>query len=306
MDWLTILREAIAARDGLATRQELLEVVPKAVLDRHVNRNLVRVLPHVYTWRGAAAEPPTLMRAALLHAGGGAALSHTTALTIWGVRRFELPLHLTIAQTVKRAGAPNLRVHRRLRFQPSPPDCLERRGLLVTSLPRALVDSWPLLPLDERRPLLLDVARQGLTTATLLDGALAERRNVAGHRALAQTVELIADGCQSELEALGVLHVFRHASLPRSVGQYRIREGGVCVQLDRAWLEAKLAVELDGARHHTSPEDRQKDLARDAALAALGWVVLRFTYADVRKNPDLVRARVLEVYRMRVAQLAAS
>ena len=64
-------------------------------------------------------------------------------------------------------------------------------------------------------------------------------------------------------------------------------------------------MELDGARHHTSPEDRRRDLARDAALAAAGWVILRFTYADVRRDPQRVRARVREVYRMRMLQLAA-
>jgi very-short-patch-repair endonuclease len=80
---------------------------------------------------------------------------------------------------------------------------------------------------------------------------------------------------------------------------------GWTAHVDRAWPEVKLAVEMDGTRHHTSPEDRRRDLARDAALAAAGWVVLRFTYADVRRNPDLVRARVLEVYRTRRAQLAA-
>ena len=75
------------------------------------------------------------------------------------------------------------------------------------------------------------------------------------------------------------------------------------MRLDRAWSEVKLAVELDGARYHTSPEDRRRDLARDTALAALGWVVLRFTYAEVLRDPEGVRARILEVYRTRLAQL---
>jgi hypothetical protein len=39
------------------------------------------------------------------------------------------------------------------------------------------------------------------------------------------------------------------------------------------------------------------------ALAALGWVVPRFTYADVLRDPDGVRARVLAVHRARAAQL---
>ena len=42
-----------------------------------------------------------------------------------------------------------------------------------------------------------------------------------------------------------------------------------------------------------------------AELAAIGWVVLRFTYADILRDPDGVRAKVLEVYLTRIAQLQA-
>jgi very-short-patch-repair endonuclease len=160
-----------------------------------------------------------------------------------------------------------------------------------------------LLPPAERRPLALDLARRRLVTPELLDEALAERPNVAGRRLLRQTIDLIADGCQSELEAHGVLNVFRHRSLPPSVGQYRMELPMGRVRLDRAWPEVKVAVELDGARYHTSPQDRQRDLARDTALVAEGWVVLRFTYADVLRDPEGVRAKILQVYRTRLAQL---
>jgi REase_MTES_1575 len=306
MEWRDVLREVVALNGGLATRRQLLDVVPKSVLDRHVNGNLVRVVPHVYRWRDDLVDNAMLARAALLHAGSQAALSHTTALAVWGLRDFTLPMHVTVDQSVRRSGSADVVAHRRLHFAPTSPQCVERHGLIVTGIPRSLVDSWPLLPQEERRPFVVEVARRRLTTATGLQDALDERPNVAGHRLLAQTIDLIADGCQSELEVLGVLNVFRHASLPRSVGQYKFRAGGVFFDLDRAWPEAKLAVELDGARHHTSPEDRERDLARDAALAAAGWIVLRFTYAEVRRNPGRVRARVLEVYRMRMSQLAAS
>ena len=305
MEWREILRKAVAENGGLATRQQLLVVAPKAVLDRHVNGNLVRVVPHVYRWRDDIVDNEMLARAALMHAGPQSALSHTTALAAWGLREFSLPMHVTVDQSVRRSGSRDVVIHRRLHFTPTSPQCVERYGLLVTAIPRSLVDSWPLLPRGERRPFVVDVARRRLTTADGLQEALDERPNVAGRRMLAQTINLIADGCQSELEVLGVLGVFRHASLPRSVGQYKFRAGGTSFSLDRAWPEAKLAVELDGARHHTSPEDRERDLARDAALAAAGWIVLRFTYAEVRRNPERVRARVLEVYRMRMSQLAA-
>jgi hypothetical protein len=305
VDWREVIKAAVDGRGGLATRQQLLQHVPREVLDSHVGRsNLVRVFPHVYRLPASTDDDVTALRAALLHAGPAAALSHTTALAIWGVRRLERPLHLTVDQRIKRAGAPGLVVHRRLRFDPESVQCVERRGLRVTALARSVVDSWPLLPKPDRRPLALDVVRQGMTTATLLREALLERPNVAGRRTLHQTVELIADGCRSELEVHGVLNVFRHRSLPPSVGQHPLDLPTGRVFLDRCWPEVKVAVELDGARHHTSPDDRRRDLARDRAMAAAGWVVLRFTYAEVLRDPAAVRARVLEVYRARVDQLA--
>jgi len=302
-----VIRVVLDGNGGLATRRQLLQHVPAVVLDGHIGRkNLVRVFPHVYRLRGTAASEALLLRAALLHAGPEAALSHTPALAVWGLRALDQPLHLTVDHSLRRAGAQGLVVHRRLRFDPDSTQCVRRRGLLITTLPRTLIDSWPLLPVGERRPLALEVTRRGLTTAAQLREALSERPNVGGRRLLFQTLDLIEDGCQSELEAHGVLNVFRHRSLPPSVGQYRVPLPTGVVKLDRAWPEAKLAVELDGARHHTSPEDRQADLARDRALAAAGWVILRFTYADVLRDPEGVRARVLEVYRTRRAQLHAS
>lgn len=306
MEWRAQIVAVMHSNGGLATRRQLLERVPGVVLDGHIGRgSLVRVFPHVYRMRGSMDDDLTEFRAALLHTGPQAALSHTTALAVWGLLSPKRPLHVTVDQKIKRAGSPDLIVHRRLRFDPGSTQCVDRRGLLVTALPRTLIDSWPLLPLSERRPFLLDISRRGLVTAGHLQDALAERPNVAGHRSLRQAIDLMDDGCQSELEALGVLNVFRHASLPRGVGQHRVVLPTGGIKLDRAWPEVKLAVELDGARHHTSPEDRQRDLARDTALAAMGWVVLRFTYADVHRNPDAVRARILEVYQTRSAQLQA-
>lgn len=53
--------------------------------------------------------------------------------------------------------------------------------------------------------------------------------------------------------------------------------------------ELKLIVEVDGDTH-----DQPVDLRRDAALAALGYRVLRFTNADVISNMDGVVAVISE------------
>lgn len=306
MDWRPVIREQVTANGGLATRRQLLERIPATILDGHIGRGqLVRVFPRVYRLRSSADDDTTTLRAALIHAGPQSALSHTTALAVWGVRGLERPLHLTVDESIRRAGAPGLIVHRRKAFDPGSAQCVDRHGLRVTRLHRAVIDAWPLLPLVERRPLALDVVNRRLVTDQQLAEALGERPNVAGRRLLRQTIDLITDGVRSELEAHGVLNVFRHRSLPPSVGQYRMKLPAKTISLDRAWPEVKLAVELDGARHHTSPEDRRADLERDREMAALGWVVLRFTYADVLRDPEGVRAKVLAVYRARIEQLRA-
>ncbi len=303
MTWTQLIARELQSTGGVVTRVQLLRSVPATVIDGQLGRGqLQRVFPHVYARRGVAVSGWTLLHAALLHTGDGSALSHLTALHVWGVLPLAQPLHLTIDQTRRRAGTQGLVVHRRNDFRVEE-HCTTVRGLTVTALPRSIVDGWPLLPVARRRPLLLDVVREAAVTTKDVRAALAERPNVGGHRALAQTIDLAEDGCQSELEAMGVLSVFRHRSLPPSVGQLAVRVGDRLFRLDRAWSEAKLAVELDGARFHSDPDARQRDLARDAELATLGWVVLRFTYADVLRDPDGVRARVLAAYRMRMAQL---
>jgi hypothetical protein len=307
VDWQPVVREVLDQHGGLATRRQLVERLPKWVLDGYIGRrHLDRVFPHVYCAAGRRVDDRMLLRAALLSVGHGSALSHTTALSVHGVRGLERPLHVTVDQGTRRAGTQGLVVHRRLDFRAQAPQCQTTHGLLVTPLARSVVDAWPLLPVTERRPLVLDLVRQRRVTLRDLQDSLTERPNVGGHRSLAQALDLLGDGFRSELEVLGVLHVFRHRSLPSSVGQHHIDLAGRSVFLDRAWPEVKLAVELDGRRHHTSPTDRQRDLERDVALAALGWVVLRFTYAEVRLDPEGVRRRVREAYRARAAQLLAS
>lgn len=197
-------------------------------------------------------------------------------------------------------------MHRRAGFDDQQDAVDLVRGLRVTALADSVVDTWPDLPRVSRRAVLLDVVRSTGLSAAALAGAAARRPNIGGRRDLARTVSLLDDGVTSELEALGVEKVFTHPSMPRSRGQLKVTcTDGVTRSLDRAWQEAMLAVELDGAAFHTSPEDRRRDLHRDAVLAAMGWPVLRFTYAEVLRDPDGVRAKVLAVHRVRVAQLRA-
>lgn len=57
-------------------------------------------------------------------------------------------------------------------------------------------------------------------------------------------------------------------------------------------IDGWLIVELDGREGHTSADDRSKDLTRDAHAALWGYRTLRFTYAMVIHDWDLVETTV--------------
>ncbi len=63
---------------------------------------------------------------------------------------------------------------------------------------------------------------------------------------------------------------------------------GSTIEVDLAFPAERVVIELDGWRYHRSPESFRSDRSRDVELAALGWVVLRFTHADVDRRPRWV------------------
>ena len=68
-----------------------------------------------------------------------------------------------------------------------------------------------------------------------------------------------------------------------------MRAAGVAVR-QQVWLDGhpvdgligtSLVVQIDGFAHHSSPADRRRDIAADARLMALGYIVLRFDYHQI-------------------------
>jgi very-short-patch-repair endonuclease len=65
-------------------------------------------------------------------------------------------------------------------------------------------------------------------------------------------------------------------------------------------------VELDGAAWHGSAAQRERDVRRDAALAASGWLVVRFTQARLHRDPEGCRRDLLDILASRRRQLRIS
>jgi very-short-patch-repair endonuclease len=63
-------------------------------------------------------------------------------------------------------------------------------------------------------------------------------------------------------------------------------------EVDTLWRDAHVVVELDGYEFHSSRASFERDRARDAELQASGFAVLRFTWRQVKHQPELVIARL--------------
>lgn len=72
-------------------------------------------------------------------------------------------------------------------------------------------------------------------------------------------------------------------------------------RVDIAYPSARVIVELDGRRWHGHREQFERDRRRDNAAQLAGWVVLRFTWEQVRRRPEYVRSTVRTALRRAAA-----
>lgn len=298
------LARALQAHGGVVRRADLIASVPVHVIDRAVSRGqIVRVLPQVYCDPGLLDAPLTRLQAALEYAGKKAALSHTSGLPLWNLPvPAGLPVHLT-TDTRRLRPAGDVIVHRRRGFRAEPPMVVSRAGLRVVRLENCLVGSWPLLEGYERRAPLISAVQQRLTTADRVLMAAEDAPRLPGRASLLRLLDLLAAGCHSELEIWGFRQVFDHPLLPPASRQHLVAIDARRAYLDVAYAEEMVDVELDGSQYHFETGRRERDMRRDAALVALGWLVVRFSHQRLHEEPDAVRREVLATLAVRRRQL---
>ena len=77
------------------------------------------------------------------------------------------------------------------------------------------------------------------------------------------------------------------ARWPTAVREFEGAVPGRRYRLDVALPEARIALEVDGFRHHGKHlEDFRRDRVRQNLLVISGWRVLRFAAGDIRKDLD--------------------
>lgn len=292
--------EAVVGPDGWITWEALTARVDRKTVASWVGGGrLRRMQPGVYALPSVAGEWRVRLEAAVRMCDG--VVSHRTALALWDLLPPEPPgpVHLTVGHSRSGRGTDGVVLHRTRELA----DPIRRvEGLPVTCVERAVVDSWGRpcgLDRNELRGAATEAIRRRLCSPRGLLREVERRPCLRSRAALIALVQLLAEGCQSELEIWGCLHVLRGPGMPAFTLQRRIEVAGERFVLDAACDDVLLAVEMDGASFHGSRQQRERDIRRDALLASVGWQTLRFGFGRMTSSPDACRRDIRSAYHAR-------
>ena len=65
-------------------------------------------------------------------------------------------------------------------------------------------------------------------------------------------------------------------------------------RLDFAYPGQRVAIEVDGARHHSGRAAWERDLRRRSRLTAMGWRIIHVTAADLRERAESKAGKIRE------------
>ena len=257
-----------------------------AVLRRVRAGRLHRVHRGVYAVGHTVLGSEGRRLAAVLACGGGAVLSHRTAAAHWGLLATSAP---RIDVTVRRARDANatIRLHRSRSLDAR--DTTTHQGIPITSVARTLLDLAATVRRDRLERALAQAQRLDLYDHRAIEDVLARANGHRGKAALTEATAREPKLTRSELEAR-FLALVRDAGLPEPLTNFLLAAPDhPRLEVDLYWPTHRVIVELDGYETHRTRHAFEQDRARDAALTAAGYKIVRFTW---RTADAVVRNRL--------------
>jgi very-short-patch-repair endonuclease len=164
-------------------------------------------------------------------------------------------------------------------------------GIPITTVARTLLDcSTPGLGVDVGR-MLHEAEVQTQFDAREVWAVLARCPNHAGARRLDWALREEHPFTRSGLED-AMVALLRRFGLSGWQSNRHIWAGDELLEVDFYWPDAGVIVEVDGARYHSTRWRQRKDAEKTAKLRAAGFIVLRFTDAEVAGAPERVAAAI--------------
>ena len=286
------------SQDGVLHRDQLREL---GVSHRHVRRQVDAERWRVYGPHAVVLQTGALSRAqrravAVVHSGKRAALAGRSALECDGMKGWEADaVHVLVPHGQQPKPFPGVVVHQTRRLPPA--DLRVGAWPPRTRAARAAIDAagWELYG-RSACGLLLAAVRQRLVTVPELADQLALDGTVR-HRALLNAVLVDAAGGADAESEVAMARLVRAVGLPEPCRQVVVEtaEGPRRVDLAVRLPDGRtLVIEVDGP-HHTDVRVREEDAAKDAALVAAGYVVLRIPVTLLRRSPATVRAQLMAI-----------
>lgn len=169
-------------------------------------------------------------------------------------------------------------------------------SIRTTTPTRSLLDLAAVLDDDQMLRVTARACRLGLTHVDRLIQRHLELRRRGGNgigRMACVLVRLDPDVAllDSDLEVLLLQLLADHGVVPPHP-QHPVVIDGTAYRLDFAYPEHKVAIEGDGFAFHSDREVFEHDRRRQNALVLAGWVVLRFTWRQIVREPAFVVEQV--------------
>ncbi len=227
---------------------------------------------------------------AVLSVGPDAVLSHRSAAVLWGLRPDDGgTTTVTIPDRRGRKRKPGLVVHR---TEDLPrPECTFRRAIPVTSVARTLVDVAADLRPHELRRAVERADELELFHLPDVEAVVDRRAGMPGVPALRALLDDAREHglphTRNDFESAFLQMCFDHR-LPRPQVNWWDGER----ELDFRWPEHRLVVETDGWGVHRTRRAFESDSERSQILAAQGWTLMRVTWRQLTRRPDIVATHV--------------
>lgn len=111
-----------------------------------------------------------------------------------------------------------------------------------------------------------------------------------------RAAELARWGAQTPLESISRF-AFSQGGLPEPVLQMPVYdEEGLIGHVDMAWPDMRVIGEADGLLKYRDRSDLIAEKAREDRLRAQGWIVVRWTWDEILRTPDIVIARIRRAF----------
>jgi very-short-patch-repair endonuclease len=299
----TDLQRLLDHRHHLTLDRFLAAGPSRATWDRaHRSGRLVRVHPGVSRLALIEPTPIHVVHAALLAAGEGSLLSHLSAAWLWGAEVVgHDPVDLTVLDRRRGLRLQGVRLHRPLDVRGLRP--MFTQSLAVTNPMRTALDVGAVAaPTVVASVVETFVLRRYVSVGTLRRAMVAHAR--PGRRGLGTLRIVLDDWRLGDIPPDSVLEVtmsrllYAHR-LPPARFHHVVRTSRRSFELDFALVEHRVDIEVDGWAHHGSRRAFEADRERDAELAAAGWLVLRFTWHQVKHRASWVAERIAAAVRQR-------